>query len=77
MELQEDMSVEELALELPRREKLKLMETLWADLSGSKEGFESPEWHKAALGETEARLAAGTEEAVDWAEAKRRLATGR
>lgn len=71
------MSVEELALELPRKEKLKLMETLWADLSGSAEGFDSPEWHRAALGETESALAAGTEEFVDWAEAKRRLAAGR
>lgn len=67
------MSVEELALGLPRVEKLRLMEMLWADLSEEADAIKSPSWHEAALKETEARLADGLETAVDWQEAKRIL----
>gem|GEM_PF-1350314 len=35
--------------------------------------YESPAWHESALRETEARVAAGEEQQVDWVEAKRRL----
>lgn len=71
------MSLEEIALALPRIEKLRLMEALWSDLVSQPESMESPSWHQAALRETEARLAAGTEEILDWTEAKRRLSGGR
>ncbi len=67
------MSVEELALGLPRLEKLRLMEALWSDLSHNADSIESPQWHEAALKETESRLAQGRETVVDWAEAKRIL----
>ena len=67
------MSVEELALGLPRIEKLRLMETLWADLTSQPEEIDSPLWHEEALKETERRLADGTEAVFEWAEAKRQL----
>ena len=70
------MNVEEEALQLPRAEKLRLMEALWADLSLVDEDYESPAWHESALRETEARVASGQEQQVDWEEAKRRLWTG-
>lgn len=69
--------MEELALGLPRLEKLRLMESLWEDLSREPEGFESPGWHERALKETESRLARGEEEIVGWEEAKKRLTEGR
>ncbi len=62
-------------MRLPRPEKLRLMEALWTDLSVVEEDYESPAWHESALRETEARVASGEEQQVDWAEAKRRLRT--
>ena len=67
------MTVEEMAVRLPRMEKLRLMEALWSNLSSSPDELESPPWHETALIETEARLVAGTEGVVDWAEAKQML----
>ena len=67
------MSVKEMVMELPRREKLQLMEALWSDLNQAGEEVDSPVWHEAVLRETERRLAAGEEEVHDWEEAKRRL----
>ena len=67
------MSVEEMAMQLPRADKLRLMEALWSDLSRSEGEFESPSWHESALRETEQRLASGEEKSADWEDAKRRL----
>lgn len=67
------VSVNELVMQLPRREKLLLMESLWVDLNQAGEEVESPGWHEAVLQETERRLAAGEEEILNWEEAKRRL----
>ena len=67
------MSVEELALKLPRPAKLRLMEALWNDLSADPDTIDSPSWHELALKETEARLGAGMEEVFDWEDAKRTL----
>lgn len=61
--------------ELPRAEKLKLMEALWEELSRPAEGFKSPAWHKKALAETEQRLKEGQEQVLDWAAAKKELRT--
>jgi hypothetical protein len=71
------MSVEELALGLPRLEKLRLMEALWADLNDSADEIDSPSWHQAALKETEQRLAEGHEIVMDWADAKKQLRKNR
>ena len=67
------MTVEQQALQLPRTEKLRLMEARWTDLTPNEDGFESPSWHEAALRETEKRLSKGQEQTLDWEEVKRRL----
>jgi len=59
--------------QMPRSEKLKLMETLWEELSRSDAGFESPAWHAKELAETEQRLAEGKEQVMDWEKAKKAL----
>jgi hypothetical protein len=59
--------------QMPRSEKLKLMESLWEDLSRTDGEFESPAWHEKALAETERRLAAGQEQVLDWNTAKQAL----
>lgn len=59
--------------ELPKNEKLVIMEYLWKDLFEENDEFESPEWHKTALAETEKRLKEGKEEVIDWTEAKSQL----
>lgn len=58
---------------LPRREKLQMMETLWADLSRDQIEQESPGWHRQVLKETEQRVRSGSETTLDWAEAKHQL----
>jgi len=67
------MSVEELVMQLPRAEKLRLMESLWADLSKSDGAIDSPAWHETVLRETDERVRSGTETILDWEEAKRRM----
>ncbi len=59
--------------QLPRAEKLRLMEALWADLSRDEAELESPAWHETALKETQQRLANGQEQALDWEQAKAEL----
>ena len=54
-------------------EKLRLMETLWADLSRYVADLELPAWHAQALQETEQRLAEGKEVAIDWETVKNQL----
>jgi len=57
---------------LSKAEKLKVMEALWEDLS-NEESIESPDWHKEALTETEARVRSGHESIIDWQDAKKEL----
>jgi hypothetical protein len=52
--------------ELPRSEKLKLMEALWEALSQPDDAFKSPAWHANELAETERRLTEGQEQVLDW-----------
>jgi len=59
--------------QLPRSEKLKLMESLGEDLSRADSEFESPAWHERELAETGRRIAAGEEQVVDWPTAKKNL----
>ncbi|TVP77376.1 MAG: acyl-protein synthetase [Puniceicoccaceae bacterium] len=49
------------------------IEAIWGDLLASPEQVESPGWHQEALKETEARVAAGLEEPIDWEQAKAKL----
>lgn len=66
------MSIAELR-KLPRDEKLKIIETLWSDLAADEESFASPGWHADELRKTEAQLAAGEVEVLDWEDAKKEL----
>ena len=59
--------------QLPRLEKLRLMEALWIELSRDEKELESPAWHAAVLAETSRRLAAGEEQTLDWDLAKAAL----
>ena len=58
---------------MTKTEKLRAMEELWADLTKDEDRFETPEWHLDALRATEARVAAGMEEFIDWEVAKKSL----
>jgi hypothetical protein len=58
---------------MPRAEKLKLMESLWADLSRDEADLESPGWHADVLRETAERCERGQEPLLDWDEAKAKL----
>jgi hypothetical protein len=66
------MSIAELR-KLPPSEKLKIIETLWSDLVAEDESFVSPAWHEAELRMTEADLAAGRIDVLDWDDAKKEL----
>jgi hypothetical protein len=54
-------------------EKLRLMETLWRDLSRDEEQFESPGWHGEVLRDRARRVKQGKESFMDWETAKRQL----
>jgi hypothetical protein len=56
--------------EMTVREKLAVMESLWEDLSRSREDIESPEWHGKILDERRQRVDEGTARFVDWETAK-------
>jgi hypothetical protein len=62
--------------QMPRREKLRLMEALWADLSRDETEVESPAWHADALRETADRVARGEEKILNWEQAKAKLRKG-
>ena len=59
--------------ELPRDEKLRIMELIWSDLNSSGDEVESPVWHETALRETAERVESGEESPVDWSAAKEQL----
>ena len=66
--------IESAAGQLPREQKLRLMESLWGDLSRQEEGeWASPAWHGEALAQTERRLAEGAEEVLDRQSAREEL----
>ena len=66
------MSIAELR-QLPRKEKLQILETLWTDIATDDALVESPSWHAEELQKTEEDLKAGKIEVVDWESAKRDL----
>lgn len=67
------MSLAELR-QLPPDEKLRIIEILWGDLAdNADESFASPAWHAEELRRTDADLAAGRIETLDWEEAKKEL----
>jgi len=62
--------------QMPRQQKLKLMEALWADLSREEEELESPACHADALRESAERVVRGEEGNVSWEQAKAKLRQG-
>ena len=58
---------------MPLKEKLRVMEVIWDDLSRSSNKFKSPGWHRDVLEETKKRVERGQEEMMDWEGAKERL----
>ena len=60
-------------LQLPKDEKLRIMELIWTDLASREEEVDSPAWHEAALRETAERVASGGEAPINWSEAKDQL----
>lgn len=59
--------------QMTTEEKLRAMETLWADLSRKADSFESLAWHADVLRERDQRIAEGKEACVSWEDAKRDL----
>ena len=58
---------------MSREEKLQVMEAIWEDLSSDEAALDSPSWHQEELKQTNARVAAGQEQILDWATAKKEL----
>ena len=54
-------------------DKLRVMETLWSDLTRDVERFESPQWHGEVLRERYRRVKQGKESFMEWETAKRQL----
>jgi hypothetical protein len=54
-------------------DKLRVMESIWADLSRNEADVPSPDWHGHVLREREERLKSGQEQFMDWEEAKKQL----
>lgn len=59
------------AMSLP--EKLRLMESLWANLSRDETNLESPAWHGDVLRERQSRVKAGESTFMDWESTKQQL----
>jgi len=66
------MSIAELR-QLPNLEKLKIIETLWSDLSSDDTAIESPDWHASALNKTALDYREGRINSVAWEDAKKSL----
>jgi len=66
------MSIAELR-QLPRREKLQIVESLWSDLAAEESHFQSPSWHGEELRKTEEDLKLGKVQEVSWEAAKKKL----
>lgn len=66
-----DMSSTVELQEMSLAEKMRLMEDLWADLSG--QDVASPSWHGEVLAERDRLIASGEEKFIDWEIAKKQL----
>ena len=58
---------------LSKLEKLRLIETLWADLALDDADINSPQWHQNALHEAEQLHSKGKAFFSDWSDAKARI----
>ena len=59
--------------EMPIDQKLRLMEAIWTDISRTSDSYDSPDWHRQELEETESRRSCGEESLIDWEAAKIKL----
>lgn len=59
--------------QLPFREKLRVMEAIWDDISREEENLETPQWHKETLDERERLTTEGKAQFLNWEEAKRQI----
>ena len=59
--------------QMPLREKLLVLEAIWADISREEENLEVPQWHKDILDERESMVADGKAQFVDWEAAKKQI----
>ena len=59
--------------EMTTSEKLHVIETIWEDLARNEDEVESPDWHFQELHDRERRVRGGSEEILDWDEAKKEL----
>jgi len=66
------MSIAELR-QLPRREKLQIVESLWSDLAAEESLVQSPSWHGEELRKTEEDLKLGNIRPVNWGASKKKL----
>jgi hypothetical protein len=55
------------------KEKLALLETVWAKISSEPDELEVPQWHKDLLDDRELALREGRTEVLDWEDAKRQI----
>mgnify|MGYP005830857145 FL=1 len=54
-------------------EKIKLMESLWEDLSKKSNELSSPSWHGEILNKRDVSLSEGKDSIHDWAATKTRI----
>ena len=59
--------------QMPLREKLRVMEAIWDDISRAEEDLEVAQWHKDILEERERLIAEGKAQFVSWEEAKKQI----
>ena len=66
------MSIDDLK-QLSSAEKLKIIETLWADLLAQETHIPSPDWHEDELKRTEESYKSGAIQSIPWSEAKKAI----
>jgi len=54
-------------------EKLRIMELLWDDLCRTESDIPSPQWHENVLIERENMVRDGSDEFIDWDQAKKEM----
>jgi putative addiction module component (TIGR02574 family) len=58
---------------LPMKEKLALLEAVWAEISPEADELEIPQWHKDLLDERRDAYERGEIRVIDWEDAKKEI----
>jgi putative addiction module component (TIGR02574 family) len=58
---------------LPMKEKLALLEAVWAEISPEPDELEVPQWHKDLLDERRDAYERGEIRVIDWEDAKKEI----